>query len=166
MAARHSLNASVSVNFKGDKKLLRAMKSIEKQTTGSSKKFLRRAMREGLRPVLKEAKRRAAAVTSDANETELMRAVSRGLKIRAMKRSRKHFGLRIVTPPRNKLGLPPYSKRGPGRFYAPAHVELGTKRNRARPFLRGALEAKKTRSLRVFRVTLMRLIRGETVKYR
>lgn len=159
-------SASMSASMKGEKALLRALAAVEKDVSGSRKKFTRRALREGAKATRKQVKANAAAATNPANQTDLMQRVARGTKIRSAKRSRRHFGVRIVTPSREQLGLPPYSRKGPGRYYAPAHVELGTKRTPAQPFMRSALAATTTRAIRVIKVTLWRLIRGETVKYR
>ena len=148
----------MDISVLGDKRLQKVMNGLEPKV---AKKHMRRAMRESFRPVLKAAQARAASFTNPANKTDLMLRVSRGLKLRAIKARRGAFGVRVVTPPRDKLGLPGWSKDGAGRFYPPAYVERGTKRTPALSYLRAPLHENRDRVMRSVRVRLWRAIRKE-----
>ena len=93
------------------------------------KAIIRKAMRPAWKTILAESKR---LVPVDRG------LLKRGLKLRALKRSRTSFGLRVVTPDRPYLGIRP---KAPG--YYPAALEYGTKNMRARPYLRPAFKSHK-----------------------
>ncbi len=146
----------IDVSVTGDVKLQRELDKLEGKIL---KKYIRFAMRRAFKPVLRESKRRAAAITNPKNATELMQKVSKGMKMRSVRRKRGVIGLNIFVPGRQQLGLPAWSETGPGRFFTPAHVELGTKKLAAQNYLRGPLEDMRESTIRRFRVHLWRQIR-------
>ena len=99
------------------------------------KKIIRPALRKGFKPVFAATK---AAVPVDEGK------LKRGLKLRALKRSRGAVGVRIITPPREALDIP---ANAPG--YYPAHIELGTATQAARPFMRASFDAHKERTIAI-----------------
>jgi HK97 gp10 family phage protein len=123
---------AVSIDFIGDKGLARALKRLP---ITLQKKIVRPALRKGFKVVFDASK--AAAPVGEGR-------LKRKLKLRATKRSRGGFGVRIVTPPREQLDIPPGAKG-----YYPAHIELGTQTVAARPFLRSSFDAHKDRAVKI-----------------
>ncbi len=143
----------IDISVLGDQALQKKLKRLE---TKVQRKIVRKAMRAAFKPVHQAAKRYAASITNPANATETALKISRGLKLRAAKARRGSFGVRVVTPTRAEMGIPPKS-----RWYSPAHIELGTKKVKARPYLRNPLESMKGRVIRIMRVRTWRLILSE-----
>lgn len=98
----------------GDKELVRRFEMLR---GNMQKKYGRKALRAGAKVVQKTAKQRVPVRTG---------RLKKGLKVRALKRSRKHFGVGVVTPPRASLGL--WSDGG----YYPAHLAWGWKATKRR----------------------------------
>ncbi len=134
----------------GDLKLTKAFNNLERSIRG---KIARKALRAGGKVVLKEAKKQAAAVDDPTTPSDIMKRVARLLKLRAMKRSRKHIGVRIMTPTREQLGI----ERD---HYPPAHIELGTSKTPAHPYLRNSLKSQKLAAMGAFRRELWAGIRA------
>jgi HK97 gp10 family phage protein len=145
---------AVQIDFKllGDKKLARKFRRLEDKM---QKKIARKAMRAGAKPLLKDMKTAAAAITNPRNSTETMKEVGKRLKLRAIKRSRVRMGVQIVTPTREELDVVK------GNHYPPAHIELGTSDTAPQPFMRGPLKAGRERSLGIIRRELWNGIRQE-----
>jgi len=121
----------IDISLVGDAKLQADLKALP---IAMQRKLVRKGLRVAGNIHLKAAKAEALAFSKGAEgrlDAPFMPQVAKGLKLRALKRSRKGFGVRIVTPTREELGLPP-GRKG----YPPAHIELGTKRSAALPFMR------------------------------
>lgn len=118
------------------------------------KKIARRATRAGATVVLNAARSIVGKRTGK---------LARGLRVRALKRSRKRFGHKVVTPTREYLGIAKDAKH-----YYPAVLEYGTKggrpwksdprkRTKARaphPFMRPALKNNQGAVLEAVRSTI------------
>lgn len=128
----------VDMTMLGDKKLI---KQLAKLPDRLQKKILRSAMRKAAKPVLASAKSKVPRVTGI--NTDPLR---KGLKVKALKRSRNRIGVRIVTPERSVLGIPEGSK-----WYYPAHIELGTSKVAAVPYLRNAVAENKEQVFSIIR---------------
>lgn len=82
----------------------------------------------------------ARALTNPKNESKRMLEVARTFRVRAIKRTRRFVGTRLITGERGRLGI-----KADSRWYYPAHVHLGRKGTSsrrgvpARPYLRGPL---------------------------
>ena len=70
----------------------------------------------------------------------------KGLKLKALKRSRTRSGVMIQTPSREALGIKPGDKS-----YYPAAVEFGTDKKAANPFMRGTAQKEKPMVVAVFK---------------
>lgn len=111
----------------------------------------RKVVRQASRDIVKNWRDAAAAaarrLTSPANDTRLMLEVARGLKVRAIKRSRRFVGTRLVTPERGLLGrtLKGRIRSRYSQWYPPAHVHLGRRAKgsrrgvAAKPYLRSPM---------------------------
>lgn len=114
-----------------------ALRVIQKLYRGQEvRTAIRRRLREAARPV-------TAMARSLAPEDE--GTLSRSIKLRAGRRSRRSIGV-VIGPPTSKtaLGIP---ANAPGYF--PTHLELGTRRHRQFSFLRAAMDATMENSKRV-----------------
>jgi len=115
----------VDIRMTGDKELDRQLRRL---AGNDQKKIVRKALRAGARPIQADA-------IANAPEDEEGRL--KKVKVRSAKRSRRSIGARV--------GF--FS--GSGEDGIAAHVELGTRRSRAKPFLRPALAKNKDRSIRI-----------------
>lgn len=136
----------ISVRLLGDKELRAVLAGLGGPKLKSA---LRKALRAGGKIVLALAKSRVPRDTG---------ALARGLRLRALKRSRVRLGVRVMTPPREKLKIDPDAKG-----YYPAHVELGHKKPDgtqvpAQPFLRNAHDQSEGRVVATVRSELARLL--------
>lgn len=146
---------TVLVSIDGDKELTKAFNDLVKLgQSRDARKVLRSSLRKAGKPILTRVKAKAAGYTGPGNDTQNMLNLSRGIKLRAIKRSRRWVGVKIVTPTREALGIPAGSK-----WYFPAHVEYGTKTSPAFSYLRSTLDEMRTRSRRIFRVEMWRGLR-------
>ncbi|MEX1040191.1 MAG: HK97-gp10 family putative phage morphogenesis protein [Pirellulaceae bacterium] len=102
-------------------------KEIDAILTGLPARIQKAAMRKTMRPAMKiiekEAKRLAPVETGD---------LKKSIKVKAMKRSRKHIGIHVIVSDGFFKG---------DQFYAAFH-EFGTKRQDAEPFMRPAFDNK------------------------
>jgi HK97 gp10 family phage protein len=114
--------AGISIDLSGDKALLKKFATLG---VSVEKKVLRKALRKGGKPVLAKAKQ---LVPVDKG------LLKRSLKLRAIKRSRREFGVRVMTGTREELGIPASDP-----YYYPAAVELGHRRAPPHSFLRAAM---------------------------
>ena len=125
----------------GDKKLDRALAALGGKT---AKNIVRKGIRKAGAIALKAAKKNAASLERGGGE---MLKLSRTLKMVALKRNKKgNFGVQIATAEKTVLGIPESSK-----WYWPAHVELGSSKRPALPYLRPAFDANKVAMLNAFR---------------
>lgn len=130
----------VDISLIGDAELQAALREL---VPAVQRKIVRKGLRVAGNIHLKAAK---AAAQNYSKGTEgrvddpFMPKVAKLLKLRSLKRSRKGFGVQIVTPTREELGLPPERKG-----YPPAHIELGTAKTPALPFMRWAFDQNEPR---------------------
>ena len=132
------------------------------------RKLLRKGLRTAANIHLRAAKAEALAFSKGKEgrlDEPFMPKVAKRLKVRALRRSRKGFGFRVVTPTREELGLPP-GRKG----YPPAHVELGTRKSAALPFMRRPFDVNEPRMTRAISDSIREAIdetwarsRGEAV---
>jgi len=111
--------------------------NLEKLEKKIQRKFVRKAMREGAKVLLNEARARVPVRTGNLKK-------SLGINTRTKKGN-----IEMYVSPR---------KGGKYDGYYGLFVELGTKKMSARPFLRPAFEAKGEEAVKVFRNTLKRLL--------
>lgn len=136
----------------GDKKLQRAIDDLDRKI---QRKYMRVALRAGAKLIASQFR---------ANTPVFTGRLRRGIKIRAVKPRRGRFGVMIMTPTREKLGLPANTK-----WYYPAVLEWGgvTKSGRVIPALafgRRALETTRTAAINLVGATLWRQIASGTKK--
>ena len=113
----------------GSTSLELAMHRLEKTM---QKKIMRKALREEAKRLRETIREKVPKDTGN---------LAKKMQVRSMRRSRVRFGVVVRTPPADKLkGIPrtPNTKK-PG--YYPAHLELGTKRQAAKPYMRPSLDA-------------------------
>ena len=128
--ARQPMGVDISVL--GNKQLQKQLKLL---AGNMQKKIVRQALRAAAKPVLAAAKAKCPVKSG---------RLEKSLKLRAMKRKRGQFGVRIKTGTKAELGIPADDK-----FYYPAHVELGHGSVPAVPYMRSALEENRSSSLRI-----------------
>jgi HK97 gp10 family phage protein len=133
---------TVHLDLAGHEDLDRAFRRLE---GGAQRKVTARAMRSAWRAV------HAKVIAKAPVKSGRMKA---GIKLRAVQGKRGVFGVRVVVPTREQLGLPEGTKG-----YYPASVEFGRRtksggRVGARPFLRPAHDEGKEEALQTFRVEL------------
>lgn len=144
--------APIDIRIFGDKKLTRKFTQFER-------KFQRDFVRKGLRAAGKVIEREWKAQTPvDTGHYK------RGLKVRAMKRSRTRIGYMVISPTRRELGIPDDAE-----FYYPAVIEFGgqTKDGRTIPAIapgRKALASKQTEALNTARDVIWQRIRAMAAK--
>lgn len=137
--------ARIRLEMLGDKELDRAMRDLPLKV---QRKYARKAAREAMRPVLQAAKAKAPVRTG---------RLRKGIRLRALKARRRGavIGAVVITDTRQKMGIPPEDKG-----YYPAHVELGTSKMAAHPYLRPALHENRTKVVRKMGSVLWDQIRG------
>ena len=122
----------VSIDLVGDRKLQRA---FSKLAGNVQKQYVRKALRAGAKEIMPTVKARASVISP---------RLARGMKIRALRRSRRRIGVRILTPTRDELGI---LAKDP--HFWPAAQELGWtvkgggRVMPARSYLRSALHDKR-----------------------
>ena len=145
-----SSGSFIDISVIGDKALQKSLRELG--APKYQRKVVRKALREAAKPILRSAREK---VPSDTGK------LRKGLRIRAAKSRRGRFGIRVMTPPRAYLGIDPEAKG-----YYPAHVELGTRRMAARPYLRPAFDENREKSLGLFARELRKAIDAEWRKRR
>lgn len=115
----------------GDQELNRQFKALPLVV---QRKLLRQSFREALRPVLTAAR---------ANAPRLTGLLARTLRLRALKRRRGQLGMMVISGTRASLKIPATHP-----WYYPAHVELGTSKMPARPYLRPAFDTQRESMVR------------------
>ena len=122
---------------KGDLELyLFGDKALAKAMHGLSRAVQKRLMTKALRAEAKKIKK-----TVQANVPVDQGNLRRGIQVRAAKRRRNRFGMVVRTAPAEKHKGIPRSEGTKVEGYYPAHIELGTRRHAAQPYLRPALDA-------------------------
>lgn len=134
------MSVAFDITLIGDKKLARKMGDL---AVVDQRKVMRKAQREAFRVVLNATK------TGVPRDTGRLR---KGIKLRALKRSRVRSGVYVRTPTREELGIDP----GDDTAYYPAYVEFGHDNVPPVPFMRRAFDANKDRVWRKFHVMLWR----------
>ncbi len=131
------------VVFQLDKREVnRLRRKLRRLRSADALKIVRRAARAAARVVLAEAQRRAPVRSG---------ALKRGLKIRALRRSRRRVGVAVRTGTRAEMEIE-------GDGYYPAHIHFGSRRRNltAQPFLRDAAEFKRAEALSILSAELGR----------
>lgn len=142
--ARRSGADGFDISVLGDRELQKKFGKLEKSVQG---KMLTSAMREAMKPVLASA--RAAAPRHTGN-------LARKIKLSSVRLRGKGKGIAVRTPTRAQLGI---AKDAKG--YYPAHQEYGTRKNRAQPYMRPALESNRSRVLEALRSGLWKRLEPE-----
>lgn len=128
MAIKAGSGISGTIDIRGAEELAAALQELGK---AMEKKILRSAMRQAATIILEDAKRRAPVLTGQLRKS---------LRIRAIKRTRKgQVGVVISTSKGFFKG---------DDFYGGFH-EFGTKKMPARPFIRPAFEANKSKAITI-----------------
>jgi len=122
----------IDIQMIGDKELQRKLRELP---IAMERKIVRKALREAARPVLAAAKALAPVLTG---------RMKAGMKLRAEKAKRGHFGVQVVTPTRKELGI-----AGDDPYYYPMAVEVGTAKMPAHPFMRPALDANREKGIAI-----------------
>jgi len=164
------LNKFVIINVSGGNEIQLMLKNlplkIQKQLTRSS-------MRRSLRILKQAAQRNLKNKSLHPYATGLLASK---LEIRSASRKRGVFGASVITPKRGNL-YKAAMKKGPGwkhfgqalttafaKGYYPAHVELGTSKMPAHPYLRPSLKENKQNIINMFLDDLKWLIVKENRK--
>lgn len=140
--------ARVTVEILGDEELRRKLRGLRRQEL---RRPLSRAARAEARKVLLTAR---SVVPVDTG------ALRRGLRVRAIRRSRRRIGFQVQTPKRRKLGI---TRSG----YYPSAVEYGFRHARsgrqvpARPYIRPAFERNVEAAKRAMRSEATRVVTQE-----
>ena len=106
-------------------------------STAMGNKIVRSALRHGGKHLL--------AKTKDATPVDTGK-LQKGLKLKALKRSRNRSGVMVVTPTREYLGIDPKDKG-----YYPAAVEYGTENKPANSYLRATKSRETGAVVAIFR---------------
>lgn len=114
------------ISLLGDRELQQQFRALP---LAVQRKLLRQSFREALRPVLTAARAAAPRLTG---------RLARTLRLRALKRRRGRLGMMVISGTRESLGIPASHP-----WYYPAHVELGTSRMPAQPYLRPAFDTQR-----------------------
>ena len=102
------------------------------------KRILTKAFRQGAKLIRVAARRNLRAIGASAStmpSRQHTAQIARKLKTGMLRRQKGRVGISVSTPTRAQLGI----AEG-GRWYYPAHIELGTQRTRALPYLRNAFD--------------------------
>ena len=114
----------VDISVLGDKKLMRQLRRL---AGPAQKKVVRKALREGGRPVLASTQAKVPVKTG---------ALKNSLKLRAIKyKSRDRFGVAVRTGTREQLGID-----ADDPYYYPMAVEVGTAKAPAHSYLRAGMD--------------------------
>ena len=122
----------IDISLIGDKVLQRKLKRLPIAT---QKKIVRKALREGGRPVLAAAQQNVPVRSGRTKAS---------LKLRARKAKRGSFGVDVRTGTRAELGIP---ENDPS--YYPFSVEYGHGNVAAQPFMRPAMDDNRDKALRI-----------------
>ncbi len=136
--------------LEGEKELQGALLALDKNM---QKKIVRKASRVSAKIFHKKAKEILRGLSSPDTPPEKrrdLRNLANKLKVRALKRSRKRFGVTVRTPTREELGM---SKDAD--YYWPAHYELGFLHTSGAhveqtPYMRAAFDLKLAEARRAF----------------
>lgn len=139
----------MSIVLEGEREIQGALLALEKN---DQKKIVRKASRASAKIFHKKAKEILRGLSSPDTPPEKrrdLRNLAAKLKVRALKRSRKRFGVEVRTPTREELGI----TKGGG--YWPAHFELGFTHTSGvhveqTPYMRTAFDLKLDEARRAF----------------
>ena len=134
--------ANFNITVEGADKLEKALISLEPKI---ARKLVRRTLRNAAKPILALAKSLVPVRTG---------RLKKSLKIRAAKRRKGRYGVRIQTGTRDELGI---DEKTP--YYYPAAVEYGTNTSPAQSFMRAALDSKKQAAKSIIEKDLRESIR-------
>lgn len=137
-----------TLDLSGDQALLTQLEQLPDRL---ERRVLREAVRDAAQPILARARTNISAIRVTGVATDPLR---RGMRIRALRRRRGRVGVSVQTPTRQELGIAPSA-----RWYYPAHIELGTRRTPALPYLRLALEQARGEASNILRERLVEWLR-------
>ena len=127
--------ARIEITLSGDNEINHALQVLGAKI---ETRILSRAFRQGAKTILTTA-RQNLRVIGASRTTQYTRKhtlqIARKLKVRVLRRQKGRMGVSVLTPTRAQLGI----AEG-GRWYYPAHIELGTQGKKALPFLRNAFD--------------------------
>lgn len=123
---------TIDVMVFGDKQLQRRLSNLILKL---QRKVVRKSLREAARPIHAASKAKCPVLTG---------RLRKSIKLRAMRRARGRFGMRIITGTREELGIPADEP-----YYYPAAVETGHGNVPAYPFLRPALHENRGKALKI-----------------
>ena len=126
---------SIEVTLSGESEVNHALQVLGAKIEA---RILTKAFRQGAKLIQAGAKRNlrgigASATTKNSRKHTLQ--IARKMKTRALRRKKGRVGISVATPTRAQLGIP----EG-GKWYYPAHIELGTRTTKALPYLRNAFD--------------------------
>jgi len=124
-----------NVSITGDKELLKALGQLKVTVEN---RIMRKALRAGAKPVRADAR---------ANAPFDSGLLKKNIKTRSYKGRKDNIAVYVGTGTRQEMGIE-------GKWYYPAHVELGHKGVSGVPFLRNALKRNTA--------TVMTIVRKET----
>lgn len=124
------MSIAIDFEFLGLPKLKRAFDLLPDVV---GKKIVQSAIRKAAKPVKAKAE---SLIPRGPDKPQGQHLADVGLKIKSMRRSRSGFGVLIVTPSREELGIDPKEKG----FY-PVHLELGHGNVPAHPYMRDAMDS-------------------------
>jgi len=132
---------AVDISGLGDTRLGKQLAKLEARI---QKKIVRKALRTAGKMVLADARARVPVDTG---------ALKKGLKLRAVKSRGGFVGVHITTPRRDELGIPQSAKH-----YYPAVLEYGAENHPARPYLRPALDANRSKAIEIIRSEIRKAV--------
>jgi HK97 gp10 family phage protein len=118
------------ISLLGDRELQQQFRALP---LAVQRKLLRQSFRAALRPVLTAARAAAPRLTG---------RLARTLRLRALRRRRGQLGMMVISGTRESLNIP-----ADHPWYYPAHVELGTSKMPAQPYLRPAFDTQREHML-------------------
>jgi HK97 gp10 family phage protein len=116
----------ITLQLDGFEEVIRQFDTLEAKL---QKKGLTKAQRAGANVIAKDARKRAHKLSGNNRKF---------IKVKAIRRSRKAFGVNIQTGTRAELGIP-----ADAEGYYPFTEEYGSKDNGAHPYMRPALATKR-----------------------
>jgi hypothetical protein len=160
----------IDVSLRGDSEIEQALAGLVPKL---EQRVLRQALSRAIRPILQTARANVLALRVTGVATE---PLARGLRL--VSQSRKgRLRVSIQTPTRRELvaqTIRRASRRGgqlgfgtrvssalSSRGYYPAHIELGTKRTPAHPYLRSALEQHRSRTAAQLKTEILQALERE-----
>jgi HK97 gp10 family phage protein len=141
----------LEIDLQGEREIIKRLADLTPQL---ERKVLNDALRRAANIIKTQVQANIQEVRVTGRNTDPLRA---GIRVRPLRRGRNRVGVAVQTPTRVQLAV---KRLGRGRrlsveaaselavgspgadlkWYYPAHIELGTKRTTAQPYMRQALE--------------------------